>query len=329
MPTPFFSRSIRFRKFKKIAMKSLIHYFQTVLFWLTRPIASLFIYTGSIQHHFREEDSTKLKAARDKLIQLGGDNLILTTKDGRKLDGMFFLTDEKAPTVICCLGNAMIFEKAFPITKFYIKQGINIMLFNYGGYGNSEGTPSVQSTYADVEAAYHYLKTEKQIPDKRIIVHGVSIGGGPATHLASLYPIDLVLDRTYARLGNIVGGFLGMITDYLYPYDNVAKIKHIKGNIHIVEASDDKVMGRHHVKEIFQEILRTRHKDAFGSEIDKLRSHYITEVPTGHTDTWLQNAFDLYSKERRKFKSKVLDPLNTKAKQAENLFKKLWSNLRF
>ena len=85
-----------------------------------------------------------------------------------------------------------------------------------------------------------------------------------------------------------MGGFLGRLTDYLYPYDNVRKIQSIKGQIHIVEAAKDEIMAQHHAKALFNEIVRLRHPEAHGSEVDELRKQYITIVPIKHADRWLK-----------------------------------------
>lgn len=285
----------------------------------------------------------KLKAAKTNkqlLIHLGGEALHLKTEDGRLLDAMYFDVENVYPekkksfsedsnlTVILCLGNSSLYENAKDIIRFYLTQGVHVMTFNYGGYGLSQGSPSVFNTYRDVEAAYLYISEIKKAKDRKIIVHGFSIGGGPATYLASKYPVDLVLDRTYAKLGSIVGGLLGRLTDYLYPYDNVRKIQSIKGNIHIVEAANDEIMAQHHVEALFNEIIRVRHPDAHGSEIEKLRSSYITVVPSSHTDCWLSDVPGIYENENKKFSNCVIAPhireQNPSTSLLERFLSRLW-----
>jgi hypothetical protein len=311
--------------------------FKSLLFWLTRPLARVIIFTGSLKSFmFR-----KLKTARENkqvLMNFGGENLVLTTSDNRQIDAMYFdaseihpelgkFTTATRPTLIFCLGNSSLYENSIAMIRFYLNQDVNVMVFNYGGYGQSQGSPSVFNTYRDVDAAFTHVTKVRNTPNKRIIVHGFSIGGGPATYLASKYPIDLVLDRTYAKIGSVVGGILGWFTDYLYPYDNVRKIKYIKGNIHIVEAANDEIMSSHHVNDLFNEIIRVRHPDAHGSEIDLLRAQYVTVVPSTHTDCWLTDIKGIYGDEHQLFKIKVLATHSNQTSQSPGFFKKVWKKI--
>lgn len=310
---------------------------KSLLFWLTRPIARVIIFTGSLKT-FMYRKLRSARANKQILLHLGGEDLSLLTSDGRRIDAMYFDASEihpnlnkypsdKRPTLIFCLGNSTLYENSMEMIRFYLDQDVNVMVFNYGGYGQSQGSPSVFNTYRDVEAAYEYVREIRNTPDSRIIVHGFSIGGGPATYLASKYPIDLVLDRTYAKIGNVVGGILGWFTDYLYPYDNVRKIKYIKGNIHIVEAANDEIMSREHVKALFNEIIRVRHPEAHGSEIEALRSRYITVVPSTHTDCWLTDIMGIYGDEHENFNIKVLGPLQDQARGSGGFFRKIWQKI--
>lgn len=314
------------------------NFLKTILFLLTRPLARVIIYTGSL-HSFMFRKLRKAKANKKFLINLGGKNIFLKTSDNRKIDAMFFnntqiypdkqyFTEETRPTVLFCLGNSSLYENCKDMICFYLTKGVNVMVFNYGGYGQSEGSPSVFSTYKDIEAAYDYIKKQHRTADRNIIVHGFSIGGGPATYLASKYPVNLVLDRTYSSLGNIAGGFIGKIINYLYPYDNIKKISSVKGEIHIVEAVKDEVMAHHHTKSLFNEIIRSRHPDAHGEEIEALKSTYITIIPSTHTDCWLSNHLDVYSHERNSFSKKVI-PSFKQPSPKTNFISKLWKKLNF
>ncbi|MGK0183220.1 MAG: putative alpha/beta-fold hydrolase, partial [Halioglobus sp.] len=174
-----------FLRWSKNALKSL-------LFWLTRPIARVIIFTGSLKTFMYRKLKTA-KANKQVLLHLGGESLALLTSDKRRIDAMYFDAAEihpdlnkylpsGRPTLIFCLGNSTLYENSLEMIRFYLDQDVNVMVFNYGGYGQSQGSPSVYNTYRDVEAAYEYIKNVQKISDNRIIVHGFSIGGGPATY---------------------------------------------------------------------------------------------------------------------------------------------------
>lgn len=47
---------------------------------------------------------------------------------------------------------------------------VNVLAYEYSGYGKSEGTVSEDNCYADIRAAYDYLTTQKQIPSEQIVL---------------------------------------------------------------------------------------------------------------------------------------------------------------
>jgi uncharacterized protein len=90
---------------------------------------------------------------------LAFDDLDLKTSDGVKIKGWFVPAAQSpsALTLLFCHGNAgNISHRLDKLQKFH-RLGLNVLLFDYRGYGQSEGTPSEAGTYADADAAYAYL----------------------------------------------------------------------------------------------------------------------------------------------------------------------------
>ncbi len=47
---------------------------------------------------------------------------------------------------------------------------VNVLAYEYSGYGKSDGTVSEDNCYADIRAAYDYLTTQKKTPPKQIVL---------------------------------------------------------------------------------------------------------------------------------------------------------------
>ena len=275
--------------------------FNCFVFLLLRPLAMYRIYPGAIALIMAGpiQEAQMHEAA---LVERGGEKVFLTTKDHRQIESTFFQFENSVyhspktpaktsrPVVLICMGNNQFYQLCWSHIDFYLSRGFHVMAFNYGGYCNSQGVPTAQHTFHDVQAAYLYLKKRTKAPDKSIIAHGQSLGGGPATYLASQYPIHLVLDRTYATLGRVSSSrILQFLADYFYPYDNVGRIAQVKGHIHLIEASQDKKIIHKHTEELFLEIIRNRHPDANSDEILALKERYITTVEGPHGACLLEN----------------------------------------
>jgi pimeloyl-ACP methyl ester carboxylesterase len=73
--------------------------------------------------------------------------------------------------------------------------GLNLLAFDYRGYGESSGSPSEAGLYRDANAAYGYLRDTLGVPPERIVLFGHSLGSAVAVELATRVPAaGLVLD---------------------------------------------------------------------------------------------------------------------------------------
>ena len=66
--------------------------------------------------------------------------------------------------------------------------GINLLAFDYRGFGESTGTPDEFGLYADATASYEYLTRTLNVPPERLVIFGHSLGSGVAIELASRVP---------------------------------------------------------------------------------------------------------------------------------------------
>lgn len=92
--------------------------------------------------------------------------------------------------------------------SFYYNLGFDLVYFNYRGYGRSAGVPTPDRVKSDAERVMEHIRRER--PPRRMIIHGESLGGMVACHLARKYKIDLlVCDRTFASLDGVANRMLG------------------------------------------------------------------------------------------------------------------------
>jgi fermentation-respiration switch protein FrsA (DUF1100 family) len=66
--------------------------------------------------------------------------------------------------------------------------GLNLVTFDYRGYGESDGEPSEAGIYRDADAAYAYLRDGLAVPPERLLIFGHSLGSAVAVDLASRVP---------------------------------------------------------------------------------------------------------------------------------------------
>jgi hypothetical protein len=73
--------------------------------------------------------------------------------------------------------------------------GLNLLAFDYRGYGESGGVPSEAGLYRDADAAWRYLTDTLRVAPDRIVLFGHSLGSAVAVELATRVPAaGLILD---------------------------------------------------------------------------------------------------------------------------------------
>jgi uncharacterized protein len=140
----------------------------------------------------------------------------ITAKDGVKLNGVLFKADSTKGVILYLHGNTGGIDKWGSMSKTYTALHYDLFLFDYRGYGKSEGfIKNETELYDDVQAAYNYLKAI--YGEERIIVLGYSIGTGPAAYVAAYnHPKKLILQAPYYSLPDAM--------NHLRPSFDTAKI---------------------------------------------------------------------------------------------------------
>jgi len=91
-------------------------------------------------------------------------------------------------TILYSHANAEDLGCIYPWCKYLSKQlRVNIFAYDYTGYGlaKGEGSPNEASCYADIDAAYDFLRVRMEVPANQIVLYGRSLGSGPSCYLAS------------------------------------------------------------------------------------------------------------------------------------------------
>ena len=82
-------------------------------------------------------------------------------------------------------GNGEDIGNLMPLLDEVSEKGIQIIAYDYPGYGLSQGKPSEAGCYEAIDAAYRYLTQDLGVEPHRIVAWGRSLGTGPSCYLAS------------------------------------------------------------------------------------------------------------------------------------------------
>jgi len=115
----------------------------------------------------------------------------LKTRDGVRIHSWLVLQEhcEKCPTILMLHGNAGNIGGRLPNAKCLFQlTGSNIMMVDYRGFGNSEGSPCEVGLIRDAQAALDFLRSREDIDSSKIFLYGQSLGGAVSIALAQLNP---------------------------------------------------------------------------------------------------------------------------------------------
>jgi len=124
---------------------------------------------------------------------------------GPRLYGWFAESAEPQAVVLYCHGNAgNIASRRWVLRLFQNHLNTSVLLFDYRGFGKSEGTPSETGVLADARAARKWLAERTGVAESEIVLVGNSLGGGVAVDLASRDGArGLVLESTFTSLPDV------------------------------------------------------------------------------------------------------------------------------
>uniref|UniRef100_A0A1A8SHV1 palmitoyl-protein hydrolase n=1 Tax=Nothobranchius rachovii TaxID=451742 RepID=A0A1A8SHV1_9TELE len=156
-------------------------------------------------------------------------------------------------TVLFSHGNAVDLGQ---MSSFYIGLGTrincNIFSYDYSGYGASTGKPSEKNLYADIDAAWHALRSRYGISPENIILYGQSIGTVPTVDLASRFECAAVVLHSPLTSGMRVA-FPDTKKTYCFDaFPNIEKVSKIPSPVLIIHGTEDEVIDFSHGLALFE-----------------------------------------------------------------------------
>ncbi len=207
-----------------------------------------------------------------------------TTEDGVTLHGWLVPHPDARFTVLFCHGNAGdIADRLFTLQVLH-DFGLSVLIFDYRGYGRSEGSPSESGLYADARAAWRFLVEDEGIPPERVVIWGRSLGGAVAAELAThVQPGGLVVESTFNRAVDVARrhyGWLPVGRLLRFRFDAAEAVAATDVPKLFLHSPDDEVIPYELGQQLYEAAappkrqvdLRGGHNDGFGSSLPTVRS---------------------------------------------------------
>jgi len=179
-------------------------------------------------------------------LGLDFEKVTLKTADGLRLSGWYIPAGNSQLTVLFCHGNGGNMMHRLDSINIFYNLGLNCFIFDYRGYGNSEGKPGEEGTYLDVMAAYKWLTEGKKVPPNNIIAFGRSLGGSIAAQLASKVKTGaLILESaftSYVDIGRKFYPYMPVRWFARFSYQTVDYVKDVHCPVMIIHSRNDEIV---------------------------------------------------------------------------------------
>lgn len=176
----------------------------------------------------------------------------IPTRKGNEIVAMYVRNPMATSTLLYSHGNAADLGQMYELfIELSIHLRVNLMGYDYSGYGRSTGKPSEHNTYADIEAAYKCLEENYGAREEDIILYGQSVGSGPTLDLATRLPRL----RAIVLHSPILSGLRVMYpvkrTYWFDIYKNIDKILLVNCPILVIHGTADDVVDCSHGKQLW------------------------------------------------------------------------------
>ncbi|MBU4312796.1 MAG: alpha/beta hydrolase [Candidatus Omnitrophica bacterium] len=182
-------------------------------------------------------------------VGLSYEDVYFNTDDGVRLNAWLVPAEDSRFTLLFCHGNGGNISHRIDKIEILNKLGLDIFIFDYRGYGKSEGRPSEKGFYRDMEAAYNYLISEKNVSPERMILYGESLGGAVAIDLAAKKTAKaLITESTFSCTKDMVRVLFPVFPTFLISsnFDSATKIKKLTIPKLIIHSKNDDIVPFEH-----------------------------------------------------------------------------------
>jgi fermentation-respiration switch protein FrsA (DUF1100 family) len=183
--------------------------------WKPALFALPLFLTGCVQSMFYYPDRVRYETP--KALGLRYEAVQFQSADGTRLSGWFIPAmnrpspKEAKGTVVHFHGNAQNMSAHWRFVAWLPTQDFNVFVFDYRGYGESEGKPEPKGVFEDSNAALNHVRSRADVDPERLFVFGQSLGGSNAVAVVGS--------------GNRAGVKAAAIESTFYSYSSIANEK--------------------------------------------------------------------------------------------------------
>lgn len=193
----------------------------------------------------------RYKAGQTWTLPGGAEDVSFLNKNGQRLDG-WFMPSRSGPalaTIIFFHGQGGNVGNVAFVGEGLASRGFDVLLFDYRGYGRSEGQITDEGDmYADADAAYDYVVNQRGASTERVVLYGHSLGTAAVVDLASRRKCGaIILESGLSSASDMASIRLPWLPMWLHPlgrnrFDSVDKLPAVSCPVLVTHGEPDNVV---------------------------------------------------------------------------------------
>lgn len=170
--------------------------------------------------------------------------------EGEQINAVYLEHPAAKYTLLFSHGNAEDLDNVVPFMQPFYDRGYSVLMYDYRGYGTSEGRPSTRNAKQDAAAVYDWLVQEKGVDPQSIISHGRSLGGALATWLAAHREVGgLIVEASFVSAFRVMTHYPLLPWD---PFNSLKSIRRAHCPVLVVHGTTDDIIPFWHGQKLYE-----------------------------------------------------------------------------
>lgn len=190
-------------------------------------------------------------------------NRLVKTEDGIDLDIWSFTRSDAEATLLYFGGNGFLMVKSRPLIEAYSTMPVNLVLFDYRGYGLSSGEPTVEGVQTDAQAMFDYADSLAKTLSHPLYIHGHSMGSFLSSYIADREDVaGFILESPVSEVSGWTKRLVPLLLRPFVRFDidsdiasqnNLERVSSIQKPLLIIGGTDDNITPIEMAEELYEE----------------------------------------------------------------------------
>lgn len=189
-------------------------------------------------------------------------SLEIETTDGETLSAWWLPHPEARGTLLFHHGNAGNISHRLDSLEIFHQLGLNVLIFDYRGYGQSSGSPSEAGLYEDARAAWAWLTEVEELAPDEIVLFGRSMGAAVASRLAmEVRAAGLIVESSFSSVPDIASDLYWWLPVRWLARIQLATIDHVaeaKMPVMVIHSAEDEIIPVEQGRRIYEAAAEPR-----------------------------------------------------------------------